>query len=347
MVNQWSQYIPKFGAVSEPGRGPGTYSGYGGAGAYFGSLRGRVPDVAKYLKPGGFADQVAASVGPARAPHFDTAAIRRSLEGPAGVQEGLARERGIYGSANLFSSGRAAAAGIPGGVGQHLTKIVTAGGHKMTVNAEAAPHFKQFVEDLEHRGYNIRDLGSLAIRGKRGGGGMSEHAFGNAIDINPAQNPFHSSRTDLPKGVEDIAAKYGLTWGGTWRPGSKDPMHFEWTGKPTIPEPQIAASDRNAITDAAAATRETAAMHGDALRKHFGVGHRSEKRADMPDLLGGAQRAGIMGSTQHTVKGRAALDISLNGFPKGTVSKSRTDGDLFKETRVVRGRAAPLARMDG
>ena len=62
-----------------------------------------------------------------------------------------------------------------------------------------------------------------------------------------------------------------------------------------------------------------------------------QKRADI-DLLGGAQRAGIMGSTQHTVTGRAALDISLNGFPRGTVSKSRTDGELFREVKLNRGR---------
>jgi D-alanyl-D-alanine carboxypeptidase len=73
-------------------------------------------------------------------------------------------------------------------------------------------------------------------RHKPGGGGRSEHAFGNAIDINPAHNPFHSNRTDLPANVSETAAKHGLTWGGDWKPGSRDPMHFEWTGakgKPT------------------------------------------------------------------------------------------------------------------
>jgi TP901 family phage tail tape measure protein len=53
--NQWAKYIPQFGAISEPGRGPGTYSGWGGAGAYFGSMRygpgwhGRAPDIAKWM----------------------------------------------------------------------------------------------------------------------------------------------------------------------------------------------------------------------------------------------------------------------------------------------------------
>lgn len=56
------------------------------------------------------------------------------------------------------------------------------------------------------------------------------NAFGNAIDINPDRNPFHSNKTDLPANVSEMAAKHGLTWGGDWRPGSRDPMHFEWTG---------------------------------------------------------------------------------------------------------------------
>ena len=84
MVNQWSQYIPKAGVVSAPASGPGSYSGWGGAGAYFGSMRygpgsghGAEPDVGKYLKPGGFAD-VAAAGG-----------VRNSqaMEMPAAVQQ--------------------------------------------------------------------------------------------------------------------------------------------------------------------------------------------------------------------------------------------------------------------
>ena len=264
--------------------------------------------------------------GSASPPRFNVGDVKTALAGSSGtaaIREGLARERGIYGSANLFSSGRAAAAGIPGGVGRNLTKITTAGGHTMTVNAEAAPHFKSFVEDLERRGYNIRDLGSLAIRGKRGGGGMSEHAFGNAIDINPAQNPFHSSRTDMPKGVEDIAAKYGLTWGGTWRPGSRDPMHFEWTGKPDVPD----------------------AMHGEALKRHFGVGQRSKPN---PDLLGSARQSGLVGPPlKHEVTGSAHLKIDLGGFPKGTTTKMRNDGELFKTVALSRGRAMPPASQTG
>src|SRR6185312_13762636 len=66
-------------------------------------------------------------------------------------------------------------------------------------------------------------------RNMRGGSQRSEHAYGLAIDINPAQNPFGSSKTDMPKDIHALAAKYGLIWGGDWK-SKPDPMHFQWGG---------------------------------------------------------------------------------------------------------------------
>jgi hypothetical protein len=37
----------------------------------------------------------------------------------------------------------------------------------------------------------------------------------------------------MPANVREIAAKYGLIWGGDWSGSSRDPMHFEWSGKGT------------------------------------------------------------------------------------------------------------------
>jgi hypothetical protein len=36
----------------------------------------------------------------------------------------------------------------------------------------------------------------------------------------------------MPPNVSALAAQYGLIWGGNWRPGYQDFMHFEWTGNP-------------------------------------------------------------------------------------------------------------------
>jgi hypothetical protein len=48
----------------------------------------------------------------------------------------------------------------------NLTNIKTASGKSFTVNAEAAPHFKAFVDELEGRGYKITTsaVSALAMR---------------------------------------------------------------------------------------------------------------------------------------------------------------------------------------
>ena len=123
--------------------------------------------------------------------------------------------------------------GISGGEGQNLVSIGKnpADGTDVKVNAQAAPHFQAFLEDLKGRGYQVNSLGGYADRDKRGGSSKSEHAFGNAIDINPGKNEFHGPKTNLPSNIGAIAAQYGLIWGGNWSGGSRDNMHFEWSGK--------------------------------------------------------------------------------------------------------------------
>lgn len=121
--------------------------------------------------------------------------------------------------------------GQHGSAGSNLTTITTASGKKVTVHKDAAPSFKGFLDELEGTGYNIKSLGGFNMRNKAGGGGLSQHAYGNAIDINPSANPFSKIfQTDMPKNVSDMAAKWGLSWGGDWK-SIKDTMHFEWTGR--------------------------------------------------------------------------------------------------------------------
>ncbi len=75
--------------------------------------------------------------------------------------------------------------------------------------------------------------------------GLSKHAHGLALDINPMQNPyFHRTKTEpknhqselsigrirtheeMSKKVIIIFKKYGWKWGGSWK-SAKDYMHFE------------------------------------------------------------------------------------------------------------------------
>ena len=139
---------------------------------------------------------------------------------------------GIRGGANFFSSGRAARAGVTGDVGKSMTRIMSSVG-PVIVNAAAAPHFQAFLNALVAQGYVIDTIIGYNDRNKRGGTSKSEHAYGNAIDINAARNPFRSGQTDMPANISDLAASFGLSWGGDWSPGHKDTMHFEWAGPPS------------------------------------------------------------------------------------------------------------------
>jgi D-alanyl-D-alanine carboxypeptidase len=62
----------------------------------------------------------------------------------------------------------------------------------------------------------------------RGGGGISRHAWGAALDLNVNGDPA-STRQD-PRLVQ-VMAHWGFTWGGRWL--VPDPIHFEWLGART------------------------------------------------------------------------------------------------------------------
>jgi hypothetical protein len=140
-----------------------------------------------------------------------------------GDSSGLADKLGLRGKANFMN-------GQFGGPGENLKTIMTASGKKLTVNSAASESFKGFVDELESSGYKVNSLGGFNLRRKKGGGGgWSQHAYGNAIDINPGSNPQFGG-TDMPANARDMAAKYGLSWGGDWSKRWRDPMHFEWNG---------------------------------------------------------------------------------------------------------------------
>lgn len=176
-----------------------------------------------------------------------------SAAAAAGVESGLADKLGLRGKANFMH-------GQYGGVGENLTTVALASGKKLTVNSAAGESFKGFVDELEASGYKIRSIGGFDMRGKRKGGGWSQHAYGNAIDINPGKNAQDGTgRTDMPGNVRDMAAKYGLSWGGDWSKKSNDPMHFEWNGSQpwkNVPTPT------DAVRNVPAAPRSGLPMRG-------------------------------------------------------------------------------------
>jgi D-alanyl-D-alanine carboxypeptidase len=84
--------------------------------------------------------------------------------------------------------------------------------------------------------------------GSLGNGNWSEHAYGEAVDLNPVENPYvgcgqtrdktavsFMKRTPLRRGMVTPAVlavfhSVGWGWGGSWYGSTKDYMHFSQSG---------------------------------------------------------------------------------------------------------------------
>lgn len=105
-------------------------------------------------------------------------------------------------------------------------------------------------ETSDSASIDVNNTSAFCYREITGGGSLSNHAYGKAIDINPQQNPYvsyssgsprwwHSNAdayidrtTGLPHVIthDDLAfkvfTKYGFRWGGDWNT-PKDYQHFD------------------------------------------------------------------------------------------------------------------------
>jgi hypothetical protein len=109
-----------------------------------------------------------------------------------------------------------------------LVTIKTRGGVPFTVAREAAPRFQGLLDDLEKNGYPLKsnESGGYNDRNIAGTNTKSQHAFGNAVDVNWNDNPRGGTQPSMPPFLADsLARKHGVSWGGTWN--NPDPMHFE------------------------------------------------------------------------------------------------------------------------
>jgi hypothetical protein len=109
-----------------------------------------------------------------------------------------------------------------------LVTIKTRGGVPFTVAREAAPRFQGLLDDLEKNGYPLKsnESGGYNDRNIAGTNTKSQHAFGNAVDVNWNDNPRGGSQPSMPPFLADsLARKHGVEWGGLWN--NADPMHFE------------------------------------------------------------------------------------------------------------------------
>jgi hypothetical protein len=116
-------------------------------------------------------------------------------------------------------------------------------GHKVKVHKKAAHKFEKWVAEvrLYERKYHRKTwvpkvVQTYNYRKMRGSNSLSRHAYGLAVDIDPAQNgmvengkaafAWKKERTNIPSYVRASAKKVGLTCGFYWE-SPFDPMHFE------------------------------------------------------------------------------------------------------------------------
>jgi hypothetical protein len=108
-----------------------------------------------------------------------------------------------------------------------LAQVRTRGGASFTVAAEHAPRFQALLDDPGWGDYQFdaAQSGGYNPRNIRGTNTPSQHAFGNAIDINWTRNARGTPGDIDPNLARSLATKHGFTWGGDWK--NPDPMHFE------------------------------------------------------------------------------------------------------------------------
>lgn len=173
---------------------------------------------------------------------------RESFESGWGKE--LARRKEIFKSggesAAPSASGRSGANYMSGAAlpySEH-TSVKTAGGNTFTASPESAPYLKGFVEDLEKAGAPIRNIGGHNIRNIAGSNRLSQHAYGNAIDINQqsrdvVDKPFREWSNQNPDVLRAAQNKWGVISGGDWK--NPDFGHFEWSGRGAAPTKKMSA----------------------------------------------------------------------------------------------------------
>ena len=144
-----------------------------------------------------------------------------------------------YGLPNTRGWGDPGVPGSEAGRQFALSEIVVlrAGGVRVRVHRQAAANFRGFLDALADTGYQIRQVDTGGFNHRYNVNNpdvLSEHSWGTAVDVNWTTNPNRPDCrliTDLPKGVKQLAKRWGLRWGGTFS-CPKDPMHLEVRGTP-------------------------------------------------------------------------------------------------------------------
>ncbi len=159
------------------------------------------------------------------------------MRGPQATSTSLGSTEQVYGPfADFFGRTRTQVA--------NSTSIwKTPSGHSYRVHNRTLPALQQVTANLNASGnhYNVSTGAAWVWRTVSGVRQVSQHAFANALDLNPSANPFRADGaliTNMPAWFVNAWQAAGFCWGGSWA-SSKDTMHFSWQGPTATPGPDL------------------------------------------------------------------------------------------------------------
>ncbi len=125
----------------------------------------------------------------------------------------------------------------PGYPTNRRADMVTVGTPKVAVHKAIAPLVDWLMAETQRRGYHLNagQCWGYSNRAVRGSTTPSNHSWGLAVDLNAPANPFTTNGeliTDMPVWLPALWQAWGFTWGGAYKGGRRDPMHFEFLGTP-------------------------------------------------------------------------------------------------------------------
>jgi len=151
----------------------------------------------------------------------------------AGVRRAANDNLVFGGPTRISGSGHANYMTEPLPDGNIMKWVTTSRGKRFQANPKSAQHLLAFVDDLEAAGAPINKIEGYTPRRIAGSARWSQHAFGNAIDIdqvgrNWVNATFGTWARSHPEVIRAAARKHGIISGGDWR--NPDFGHFEWGG---------------------------------------------------------------------------------------------------------------------
>lgn len=231
--------------------------------------------------------------------------------------------------------------------GVDLTQI-TIQGQTAEVATKFADRFAALFKKIDDAGYKIKSLGEggFSYRGVGGASVLtrpSRHAFGEAIDINPAQNPWsHKFQTDIPGSItnKEGLSQIGMQWGGVWN--KPDTMHFqvdrgqqgpdlEAMGASVTKATEAATKSATALTKVATSSTEAVAGIGD-------MGSTAAKAAQALSQFPAAPTGGgggFFGSLGKLFGGGGAAGAGSILSPQAAAAIASGAGGLYHDGGVV------------